>query len=62
MLRTYDLFEILPDNDVLWRATITGHEDAIQKLQQLASGSAHEFRLVHLPTKTVIATINAKGV
>jgi hypothetical protein len=61
MLRTYDLFEILPDNDVLWKATITGHEAAIQRLQQLASASANEFRLVHLPTKTVIATINAKA-
>jgi hypothetical protein len=30
-------------------------------MQQLAKGSANEFRLMHIPTKTVIATINAKS-
>jgi hypothetical protein len=60
MPRTYDLFEVMPDGNVVWRATITGYEDAIDKLQQVANGSTNEFRLMHLPTKTLIATINGK--
>ena len=60
MSRTYDLFEVMPDGDLIWRTTITGYEDAIDKLQQVADGSANEFRLMHLPTKTLIATINGQ--
>jgi hypothetical protein len=60
MLRTYDVFEILPDENLIWRATIEGHESAIEKFKQVATGGANEFRLMHLATKTVIATINAK--
>lgn len=60
MNRVYDAFEVLPDGTMLWRATITGHKDAIDELQELAKGSANEFRLMHLPTKTIIATINGK--
>jgi hypothetical protein len=62
MLRTYDLFEVLPDGDLIWRATVEGHESAIEKLRQAAKGSGNEFRLMHLPTKSVIATINVKTV
>jgi hypothetical protein len=61
MNRVYDAFEVLPNGSLIWRATVTGHEDAIDKLQEVAKGSANEFRLIHLPTKTVIATINAKA-
>jgi hypothetical protein len=61
MNRVYDVFEVLPDGVMVWRATVTGHEDAIDRLQQVAEVSANEFRLMHLPTKTVIATINAKA-
>ncbi len=60
MNRVYDAFEVLPNGVMLWRATVTGHEDAIDKLQQVAKNSANEFRLMHLPTKTVIATTNSK--
>ncbi len=61
MLRTYDLFEVIPDGDLIWRAKIDGHESAIYQLQQAAKGSANEFRLMHIPSMTVIATINAQA-
>jgi hypothetical protein len=61
MLRTYDLFEVMPDGDLIWRAKIDGHESAVYQLQQAAKGSANEFRLMHIPSMTVIATINAKA-
>jgi hypothetical protein len=60
MLRTYDLFEVLPDGDLIWRTRIDGHESAIHQLQQAAKESANEFRLMHIPSMTLIATINAK--
>jgi hypothetical protein len=62
MHREYDAFEVLPDGTLIWKETIKGHEDAIRKLQEVANGNRNEFRLMHVPTKTVIATINAKTI
>jgi hypothetical protein len=59
MNRKYDAFEVLPDGTLIWKAAIVGHENAINKLQEVAKGNTNEFRLMHVPTKTVIATINA---
>lgn len=61
MTREYDAFEVLPDGTLIWKETIVGHENAIAKLQQVAKNSPNEFRLMHVPTKTVIATINSKS-
>ena len=61
MNREYDAFEVLPDGALIWKATVKGHEDAIKKLKEVAKDNTNEFRLMHLPTKTVIATINAKS-
>jgi hypothetical protein len=58
--RQYDLFEILPDGSPVWRVTITGHQSAIEKLQELAKQTANEVRAMHLPTKTLIAAMNAR--
>ena len=62
MNRVYDAFEVLPNGTLIWRATVTGHEDAVKKLEQLAKDSPNEFRLMHIPSKTLIATINCKSV
>ena len=59
MERTYDIFERLPDDSMRWRASVVGHEPAIAKLKELAAKSGNEFRVMHLPTQAVIATINA---
>jgi hypothetical protein len=56
MDRTYDIFEIFPDGTMIWRASITGLDPAVRKFKELAHGGANEFRLMHLPTHTVIAT------
>lgn len=58
MERTYDIFEKMNDGAIMWRCAIQGHQAAIQKLQEAAAQSSNEFQLMHLPTKTVIATIN----
>jgi len=57
--RTYDIFERLPDGTLLWVASVEGHEAAIQKLQWWAGKRPNEFRLMHIPTDTIIATIPA---
>ena len=62
MERQYDLFEHSSDGDVLWRMTVTGHENAIQQLKQLAATTSNEVRVVHLPTQAVIAVMNRASV
>ncbi len=61
MSREYDAFEVLPDGTLVWRATVVGHEGAVKKLKEVAKDNPNEFRLIHVPTKTVLATINAKS-
>lgn len=58
MERVYDIFENMPDGSLIWRGAITGHEAAIHKLQEFAAKSTNEFRLMHVPSKTLIAAIN----
>jgi hypothetical protein len=60
MDRAYDVFEVLSDGVSIWRATIYGEEDAIRKLDELAKGQSNEFRLIHRPTLTVIASRNGR--
>jgi hypothetical protein len=60
MERDYDLFEVLPDGTVMWREAVTGHEAAIRKLHELSVRTTNEVRVMHLPTKTLIATKNAR--
>jgi hypothetical protein len=58
MDRQYDLFEVTPDGSPLWLEVVTGHENAIQRLKELAAKTTNEIRVIHLPTKAVIAAIN----
>ena len=62
MERQYDLFEHFSGGDVLWRMTVTDHENAIQQLKQLAATTSNEVRVVHLPTQAVIAVMNRASV
>lgn len=54
----FDLFEIFPDGSAIWRHTVTGRQVAIELLQQLSARTENEVRVMHLPTNTVIATMN----
>jgi hypothetical protein len=58
MNREYDIFKKLPDGSVLWLAAITGLENAIAKLKELAASSPHEYFALHTPTKAVVARAN----
>jgi anion-transporting ArsA/GET3 family ATPase len=55
---SYDVFEILPDGSPVWRGAIHGREDALRKLEELAKQTVNEVRVMHVPTKTVIAAVN----
>jgi len=57
--RNYDIFEVLEDGALVWRGTGVGHMDSIRQLQALAAKTPNEVRLMHLPTKTLIAVMNA---
>ena len=59
MERIYDIFEIRHAG-AIWRDTVTGHEPALARMRELASDSPNEFRLMHLPSKAVIAILYAK--
>jgi len=57
--REYDLFEVTPDGSPLWLEAVTGHKNAILRLQELAAKTKNEIRAMHIATNTVIATMNA---
>lgn len=58
MERSYDLFEIMPDGCPLWRAAVSGHENALIRLKEWAAKTPNEVRIMHLPTSTIIAVLN----
>ena len=58
MDRSYDIFEILPDDVPLWKCAVVGHEKAIVMLRELAAETPNLVRLMHVPTKAVIAEMN----
>jgi hypothetical protein len=35
MDREYDLFEVFADGSLIWRDSVTGHENAIRRLREL---------------------------
>ncbi|MGC2764315.1 MAG: hypothetical protein WB607_02320 [Candidatus Acidiferrum sp.] len=61
MEREYDLFQFCPDGSPLWCQSISGYENAIRKLQELASETENEVRAMHLPSQSVVAAIPAKS-
>jgi len=59
MERSYDIFEVMPDGTLIWRATVVGHEPAIIALKNMAAQTKNEVLLMHLETRTTIAIMNA---
>jgi hypothetical protein len=57
---TYDIFELRPDG-VIWRAAVTGLQEATAVLEKLASQSPDEFQLMYLPTNTLIASSRGRA-
>jgi hypothetical protein len=53
---SYDIFEILPDGSPLWKGVVIGRDAALKELESLAENCENELRVIHLPTKAVVAT------
>jgi len=60
MERVHDLFEVFPDGALIWRDSVTGHENAIRRLRELSEITINELRLMHIPTNTLIAAMNGR--
>jgi hypothetical protein len=59
--REYDIFEVCPNGDVLWRVCVTGLDNARQKLAELGSQSSNPFFAAHTPTQEIVAQVNHGG-
>lgn len=60
MDREYDIFERLPNGQVLWRMVVSGRDQSLDALRKLAKTSTNEVFAVHVPTKEVIGTLNRR--
>lgn len=59
-MQLFDIFEVMPSGESIWRAAVNGQEKAIQKLCELASTRPNAFRLMHIPTRTTVATFDGR--
>jgi hypothetical protein len=56
--REYDIFEIYPNGDLLWRASVAGLENTRQKVAELGKQSGNPFFATYTPTKEIVAQVN----
>ncbi len=56
MQSSFDIFEVLPSGDLMWRTAVAGREKAIISLHQIAMGQRNEFRLMDLDSLSLVAT------
>lgn len=59
MNRQYDIFEILPDQSVMWHACVVGLARALEKLEALGRETLNECFATDLSTQQVIGRVNA---
>lgn len=57
MVHSFDIFEVLPNGDLIWKNVIDGRENAMLALEQMATGQQNEFRLMDLDKLSVIACV-----
>jgi len=60
--REYDIFEKLPDDGVMWRGSVHGQQNAIERLEELAANSSNGHFAMYTPTKVIVARVNAPDV
>lgn len=58
MDREYDIFEVHPNGDLLWRECITGLENARLRVATLGQQSGNQFFATHTPTQEIVARAN----
>ena len=62
MDREYDIFERQPDDSLLWRASVSGLENARLKLHEFTKDTTTEFLAMYAPTREVVARMNGPRV
>jgi hypothetical protein len=60
MDRDYDIFECFEDGSIKWLDHVSGHDAAVARARTFAANSTNELRVIHLPTKSVVAVLNAR--
>lgn len=60
MEREYDLFEQMPDGSPMWRGHASGFLEVRRRLEELSKATLNESFAMHLPTKEIVARINAR--
>ena len=58
MDREYDIFEIYPNGDMIWRECVAGLANARERLAELGRLSSNQFFATHTPTKEIVAQVN----
>lgn len=58
MDREYDIFEVYPNGELLWRVCVKGLENARLELAELGKQSGNRFFATHTPTKEIVAKVN----
>jgi uncharacterized hydantoinase/oxoprolinase family protein len=60
MDREYDIYEKLVNGEMNWHGAYRGRISALARLKEIAATSSNEVFAIHVPTKEIIATLNAK--
>ena len=59
--RTYDLFELMPNGEVLWVCAVTGLEAARRQLSALGKRDGNEYLLMHVLTSEIVERVPSRG-
>jgi hypothetical protein len=57
----YDIFEVLPDRNLIWRACTRSLENTNLMLLDFSKQSTNEFFAIHLFTNEIIGRVNHNG-
>jgi|GEM_PF-3223160 len=60
MDRTYDIFEVLPDKSLLWKACVLGAQNVADVMADIGKRTANECFAMNINTKEIIARVNVK--
>jgi hypothetical protein len=60
MDRTYDIFELLPDESLLWKACVFRAQDVAGLLADIGRKTPNECFAINIDTKEIIARVNVK--
>jgi hypothetical protein len=60
MDRTFDIFEVLPDESPLWKACVLGAQNVVGVLSDIGKGTPNECFAMNMDTREILARVNVK--